>query len=79
LLTSQGIQDKLYKTEKIQQFKKYVVTLQILINLQKISYNKSLDGEGIWGDVPKKLGLGLQVLGTWKLANGDYYFTPSSF
>jgi hypothetical protein len=42
----------------------HVVILQIFINLQKISHNKSLDGEGILGDVPKKLGLGLQVLGT---------------
>jgi hypothetical protein len=57
----------------------YVVTLQFFINLQKISYNKSLDGEGILGDVPQKLGLGLQVLGTWKLAKKRLLFTPSSF
>jgi hypothetical protein len=30
-------------------------------------------GRAFWGDVPKKLGLGLQVLGTWKLAKRDYY------
>ncbi len=57
----------------------YVVALQIFINLQKISYNKSLDGEGILGGCAQKIGFRVASFGNLEIGKKRLLFTPSTF